>query len=60
MKDGKMWEIPEEMYPPIEQGAVVLKNAKNKAAALAFMDFVKSVSGRNILEKHGFAVPSSN
>ena len=59
MKEGKAWEIPAEMHPPIDQGAVVLKNAKNKAAALAFLNFVKSDAGRKILEKHGFAVPSS-
>jgi molybdate transport system substrate-binding protein len=60
MKDGKIWEIPAEMHPPIEQGAVVLKNAKNKTAVIAFMDFVKSGAGRKILEKHGLGVPASN
>ncbi|HVH70165.1 MAG TPA: molybdate ABC transporter substrate-binding protein [Candidatus Dormibacteraeota bacterium] len=60
MKKGTVWEIPVEMYPPIEQGAVLLKNAKNKAAALAFLDFVKSVQGRGILERNGFAIPASN
>jgi len=58
MKDGKVWEIPAEMHPPIEQGAVVLRAAKNKPAALAFMHFVNSAEGRAILEKHGFAMPS--
>ncbi len=60
MKEGKMWEIPAEMYSPIEQGAVVLKTAKNKAAALAFLNLVKSAAGRKILDKHGFAVPTGN
>jgi len=58
MKNGKAWEIPAGMYPPIEQAAVVLKNGKNKSTALAFMDFIKSASGRKILQKHGFAVPA--
>lgn len=60
MKEGKMWEIPAEMYSPIEQGAVVLKTAKNKTAALAFLNLVKSAAGRKILDKHGFAVPTGN
>jgi molybdate transport system substrate-binding protein len=60
MKEGRTWRIPEEMYPPLEQGAVVLKSAKNKDAARAFLDFVKSPPGREILEKHGFAIPVSN
>lgn len=59
MKDGKMWEIPTDMYPPIEQGAIVLKNSKNKAAALEFLNFVKSTAGKAILEKHGFAITAS-
>jgi len=59
MKDGQIWEIPAEMYPPIRQAAIVLKNAKNKHAARAFLDFVKSAAGRAILEKHGFAVPGN-
>jgi molybdate transport system substrate-binding protein len=56
MKEGKTWEIPAETYPPIEQGAVVLKSAKNKNAARAFLEFVSSPAGRKILEKHGFAI----
>ena len=59
MKEGKIWEIPAETYPPIEQGAVVLKSAKNKNAARAFLEFVSSVAGRKILEKHGFAIPAA-
>ena len=59
MKNGKMWEIPQEMHPRIEQGAVVLKGARNKAVALEFLNFVKSAQGRAILEKHGFASPAS-
>jgi len=59
MKDGEVWEIPADMHPPIEQGAVVLKSAKNKAAALEFLNFMKSAMGRAILEKYGFAIPSS-
>jgi molybdate transport system substrate-binding protein len=54
MKDGKLWEIPADMHPPIEQAAVVLRNAANKDAARAFLDFVKSESGRATLAKYGF------
>lgn len=57
MKDGKAWEIPADMYSPIQQGAAVLKNSRNKAAALEFLNFVKSDAARTILEKHGFTVP---
>src|SRR5271168_2771348 len=54
MKDGKRWEIPADMHPPIEQAAIILKSATNKDAARAFLDFVKSESGRATLAKYGF------
>ncbi len=57
MKDGKRWEIPAATYPPIEQAVVMLKNAKNKDAARAFLEFVKSEPGRATLTKYGFALP---
>lgn len=57
MKDGKLWEIPVSTYPPLEQGAVILKSARNSAKAQEFMAFVKSDVGRKILEHYGFALP---
>jgi len=57
MRDGKRWEIAAELYPALEQGAIVLKDAKNKDSARAFLEFVKSASGRAMLAKHGFSFP---
>jgi len=54
MRDGKRWDIPPEMHPPIEQAAVLIKNAKNKEAARAFLDFVKTKEARATLAKYGF------
>jgi molybdate transport system substrate-binding protein len=55
MKDGKWWEVPADAYPPIEQGAVVLKSSGNKAAARAFLEFVTGTQGRETLKKYGFS-----
>ena len=57
MKDGKRWEIPADMHPPIEQAAIILKSAKDKESARAFLAFVKSSAGRKILESYGFTLP---
>jgi molybdate transport system substrate-binding protein len=57
MQEGKSWEIPADMHPAIEQGVIVLKAAKNKAAAQAFLDFVKSAAGVAVLAKYGFSLP---
>jgi molybdate transport system substrate-binding protein len=59
MKAGKRWEIPADAYPPIAQGTVILKSARDKEAARTFIAFVKSDVGRKILERYGFALPST-
>ena len=57
MRNGKRWEIPAELYPPIRQSAVVLNSAGSKTFARAFLDFVNSTTGRNILATYGFPAP---
>ena len=57
MKDGKSWQVPAEMHPAIEQAAIVLKSAKHKDAARAFLESVKSKEGRATLEKFRFVIP---
>jgi molybdate transport system substrate-binding protein len=57
MRGGRRWEIPADMHPALEQGAVVLKSATNKEAAHAFLEFVKSTAGRAILVNYGFEFP---
>ena len=57
MRGGKRWEIPANMHPPIEQAAVVLKSAKDKEGARAFLALVKSSAGRRVLESYGFTLP---
>lgn len=58
LSGGKQWEIPRELYPPIEQSAVVLKSAKEKEAAQEFVKFVTQGQGRAILAKFGFQPPA--
>ena len=60
MKEGQRWEIPADMHPSIQQGAVVLKSAKNKERARAFLEFVKSEAGRATLSRYGFTFPGAN
>jgi molybdate transport system substrate-binding protein len=57
MRNGQFWQIPLAQYPPILQGAVVLRDAKNKAQAVAFLNYLKSDQARKILEKYGFSFP---
>lgn len=54
---GRYWEVPLDSYPPIEQGAVVIKTSKNKATAKAFLVYVRSPEASAILKHYGFFLP---
>ncbi|HXM96411.1 MAG TPA: molybdate ABC transporter substrate-binding protein [Candidatus Dormibacteraeota bacterium] len=60
MRNGKCWEIPASMHPPIEQGMILLKSARDKDMARAFLEFVLSPTGKGILTKFGFSIPGTN
>jgi len=51
---GSYWSIPQSLYAPIEQQAVLLKDHE---AARAFILFVRSAQGARIIRDHGFAIP---
>jgi molybdate transport system substrate-binding protein len=57
MRNGKWWEIPAELYPAIEQCAVILKAARNQLAAREFLTFLTQGPGRTTLERYGFLAP---
>ena len=56
---GRYWEIPTDAHPPIEQGAVILKGAKNQERAKAFLSFVQGADGQTMMKRYGFVVPRS-
>ena len=53
---GKYWEIPAEAHTPLEQGAVILKSAKNQRAAKAFLEFLQGPQGQDIMRRYGFTL----
>jgi molybdate transport system substrate-binding protein len=59
MKGGDLWMIPTDLYPTMQQDAVIVTKSANKTAAKAFLDFVKSEEGRRILAKYGFNPPET-
>jgi molybdate transport system substrate-binding protein len=54
---GNFYEVPQEAYPAIEQGAVILKSAKNPKGAQDFLEFVKGPVGAAVLKRYGFLLP---
>ena len=51
---GSYWEIPQSLYTPIRQDALLLKNGQNNPAASEFIDYLKSPEVRVILDKYGY------
>lgn len=52
---GSYWEIPQTLYHPIEQQAVLLKDTQT---ARAFLKFVKGDEARSIIQSYGYSTPS--
>ncbi len=52
--EGSWWEIPQSLYTPIEQQAVLLKD---DPVARAFLDFVRGEEGREIIRAYGYRTP---
>jgi molybdate transport system substrate-binding protein len=50
------WPVPTSAYTPIEQQAVLLKRAKENQAAVAFVAYLQSSAGMDLIERAGYAV----
>lgn len=55
---GNYWLVPQEYYTPLDQDVVILKQAESSAVAQAFIDYIRSDAGRQIIEASGYAVPN--
>jgi len=51
---GSWWEVPQTLYTPVDQQAVLLKQ---NAVARAFLSFVRSDESRALIRKFGYATP---
>lgn len=57
---GSRWDVPENLYAPIRQDAVLLIKGQENAAAIAFLDFLKRPDARAIIAKYGYGTESGN
>ena len=51
---GSFWLVPQDLYDPIEQQAVLLKD---KDIARDFLGYIRSDEGRTIIRSYGYGVP---
>jgi molybdate transport system substrate-binding protein len=55
--DGKYITVPENSYPPLLQGAVILKRGPGNTVAHQFLDFLLSPKIRQQLAERGLKAP---
>lgn len=51
---GRYWEVPLDAYPPLEQGAVIVRRGANQEGARALLAFVQGMEGQAIMHQYGF------
>jgi molybdate transport system substrate-binding protein len=54
---GRYYEIPGTAHPTLEQGGVILKQARDPEAAARVRGFLMAPAGRAILKRFGFVFP---
>ncbi len=54
-KGGSSWLVPQTMYTPIVQDAVLLKPGANDPAAKAFLAYLQSPAARAVIRSYGYS-----
>lgn len=53
---GSRWEIPFDLYDPIDQDAVLLAKGRSNVAARALLEYVRGPDARRIIERFGYGL----
>ena len=56
LKSGSMWVIPQNLYAPIRQDAVILKSAAGNEAAQALVQLLQSPNIKDLIRSYGYAL----
>ncbi len=59
-RTGSRWMVPQNLYSPIQQDAVLLKTGAGNAAAVGFLDFLRGPEATVIIKKYGYEAGSEN
>ncbi|NGM87505.1 molybdate ABC transporter substrate-binding protein [Parapusillimonas sp. SGNA-6] len=52
--DGSAWVVPEDLYEPIRQDALILAKGRDHPAAAALMHYVQGDEARDIIRSYGY------
>lgn len=56
LKGGSMWLVPQNLYAPIRQDAVLLRRAANNEAAKALMQLLRSPNIKTLIRSYGYDI----
>ncbi len=56
LSGGNSWLVPENLYSPIEQQALLLKNARDNEVARAFLRYLRSEKARVLIKQAGYGL----
>jgi molybdate transport system substrate-binding protein len=54
---GFVWDVTPDLYPAIQQDAILLKHGAENAAARGFLDYLQSDAGRAVIAGFGYGLP---
>lgn len=55
-KSGSMWVVPEKLYSPIRQDAVLLDKGRGSTAAKALLDYLKGNPAKAVIGAYGYGL----
>jgi molybdate transport system substrate-binding protein len=56
LKGGSMWVVPQNLYAPIQQDAVLLKRAANNEAAVALLKLLQGPNIKALIHSYGYDI----
>lgn len=56
-REGSSWLVPANLHAAIRQSAVLLKSARDRAAATAFLQFLRQPAALDLLRQAGYEAP---
>ena len=57
---GRYFEVPQDLYPPIRQSVVILRRSPHQALAKRFLEFLKAPEATTLLQRYGFSTVQGN
>lgn len=55
--EGSQWIVPQHLHSPIRQDAILLAKPQDKAAAEAWLSYLKSPKAAAVIKSFGYALP---